>query len=74
MANATPEDKSVPVVKYVGDAGVREITRAQWKAAGVEGQETTIWDESNNHTLLASVFTPEALEIIKADRGLQIKQ
>jgi hypothetical protein len=77
MVNSTPEPKpaeSVSVVKYTGDAGVREITRAQWRAAGVDDQETTVWDESNNYTLLSSAFTPKALEIIKADRGLQIKQ
>jgi hypothetical protein len=60
-------------VRYVGDAGTREITAAQWKGAGVEDQEGVVWDASNDYTLPASDFTPDALRVLARDRGLKIK-
>lgn len=60
-------------VKYTGGAGVREITQAQWKGAGVEGQKTTVWDASNDYTLPTSDFSPEALEVLKRDPQIKTK-
>jgi hypothetical protein len=60
-------------VKYTGGAGTRVITKAQWKGAGVEGQETTQWDATNGYTLPASDFSDKALEVLKRDPNLKIK-
>lgn len=60
-------------VKYTGDAGVREITKAQWKGAGVENQDTVLWNAENDYTVPSNQFTPEALEVLKRDSHLKIK-
>lgn len=61
-------------IKYTGDAGVREITAAQWKTAGVEDQETVVWDASNDYTVPLSKFTPDAIAVLRRDRGLKITE
>lgn len=60
-------------VVYTGYAGTREITKAQWKRAGVEDQETTIWSADNEFRLPVGDFTPEALAVLAKDRNLKIK-
>lgn len=67
-----PEDSgSVGTVKYTGDAGVREISKADWKSVGIEA-DTVTWNAENDYTVLKSVFSDEQLEILKRDRGLKI--
>lgn len=61
-------------IKYTGDAGVREITAAQWKAAGVEDQEGVVWDASNDYTLPLSKFSADAQTVLGRDRGLKISE
>lgn len=61
------------VVKYTGDAGIREITAAQWKNAGVEDQKTTIWDDSNEYTLPISDFSAEALRVLERDKQIKVQ-
>lgn len=77
QAKAESEAKAAPAaekdVKYTGEAGVREITKAQWKAAGVEDQDTTIWNAENDYSLPASQFTDRALEVLKRDPNLNLK-
>ncbi len=34
-------------VKYIGTSNFREITAADWKSVGVEGQETAVWDRDD---------------------------
>lgn len=60
-------------VKYTGGAGVRQITKAQWKAAGVEGQETVTWDATNDYTLPASDFSAGALKVLERDPKIRVK-
>lgn len=72
QTKATAEASSdVGTVKYVGDAGVREISKADWKAAGIE-HDTVTWDADNEYTVLKSLFSAEALELLRRDRGLKI--
>lgn len=59
-------------VKYVGEAGVREISKADWKNAGIE-HDAVVWDSSNDYTLPASSFSDDALLLLKRDRNLRIK-
>ena len=61
-------------IKYTGYAGVREITKAQWKKAGVEEQDTTIWDEGNGYTLPLSAFSQAAVEVVKREPHFKITQ
>lgn len=71
-ASSSNSDSSPKVVKYTGDAGVREITRTQWKGAGVENQDTTIWNAENDYTLPISDFNSDALETLKRDRHIKV--
>lgn len=65
------DTQSGETIKYTGDAGVREISAADWKATGVEDQKTVTWDADNNYTVLASLLNPAALEVIKRDKNLK---
>lgn len=60
-------------VKYTGGAGVRVITAAQWKGAGVENQATVTWDAGNDYTLPSSDFSADALEVLERDPNIKIK-
>lgn len=64
---ASSSDSTPQVVKYTGDAGVREISAADWKTAGVEGQAKVVWNAENDYTLPASDFSAAALEVLKRD-------
>lgn len=76
MADAAAAEKKIAsgkVVKYIGTAQAREITRAQWKNIGVENQATVVWDASNKHTVSADDLTDKALDYInEEDDGLVI--
>lgn len=78
---ADPKPESEPAaeskggtIKYTGDAGIREITAAQWKGAGVEGQKDVKWDASNDYTLPLSLFSADALAVLGRDKGLKISE
>lgn len=68
---AATEEKTKQV-KYTGDAGTREITKAQWKQAGAEGQEATVWNAENGYALPITNFSEDALEILKRDRNIKV--
>lgn len=70
-ATAAPESGTV---KYTGSSGVREITKEQWKGAGVENQDTTVWDEGNEYTLPLNLFTADALEVLKRDKAIKVSK
>jgi hypothetical protein len=70
----TAEDEGGGTIKYTGDAGVREITKAQWKGAGVEDQDTVVWDASNDYTLPLSKFSKDAVAVLGRDKGLKITE
>lgn len=71
-APAEPEAASSGTVKYTGSAGVREITKAQWKSAGIENQNAVEWNAGNEYSLPKSEFSAEALEVLKRDKNLKI--
>lgn len=57
------------VVKYISSAAtVREITAAQWKKAGADGQKLTRWSRHNGWTIPVSEFTNDAMNIIEKDK------
>lgn len=52
------------VLIYTGGATVREITEAQWAAAGVENQGTVVFDKSNNHRIPINELTEPAQQLL----------
>lgn len=54
-------------VKYVGTASRRVITDKEWEQAGVSGEDTVVWDNSNGFTVDASKLSQAALDAIKPD-------
>lgn len=69
------------LIKYVRDEGisrVREISRADWKSAGVDDQDTVVWNEDNKYLVPAEKFSGHARAIIedtiKLDKSFQIVQ
>lgn len=71
-ASAETGETPSGTVKYTGSAGVREITAAQWKSAGIEGQRAVEWNAGNDYTLPKSDFSAEALEVLKRDKNLKL--
>lgn len=53
-------------VQYIGTAHVAEITGAQWKAAGVEGQGKTVWDKRvfRGDRVAVADLSPGAIEYL----------
>lgn len=72
MAGETQQAaKTVKGLKYTGDADVREITKAQWAKAKVEGQETVRWDAENDHTVKESDLNKDALKVLEKDKSFK---
>ena len=64
--------KKAGKVKYTGTSDVREIDEAAWKNIGIEQGKVT-FDRSNNWTIDASEFGPDALEYFdKDDEGFTL--
>lgn len=64
---------SAKVIKYVGTADAREISKKDWKQAGID-HNTVRWDRSNGFTVLsADITNKEAMAVIEADDGLVVK-
>ncbi len=38
-------------IKYVGTSNYREITAADWKSLGIEGQSGVVWDRDSTNVL-----------------------
>lgn len=55
--------KTDPFV-YIGGATRRRITKEQWEAAGVKGQEEVTWDVRNGKRCKVGDLTPEALDFL----------
>lgn len=72
-AEARKVEGGATEVVYVGDAGTREISKADWRAAGVEDQETVTWNADNEYRVPADQFTEQALQVLTRDRNLKIK-
>lgn len=66
-------------VRYVGTADVREISAAQFKAAGVtgEGVKGVRWNRANNFTVkredLEFLSEEDFNRIIKGDAGFKVQ-
>lgn len=71
-STAKPTKSGDKVVTYRGGAHVREITADQWKKAGVEDQETTIWEAGNNWEVDYDEFTDGALAILRRDSTFKV--
>ena len=67
----TPTAEKATRVKYTGTADVREITAAQWKAAGVEDQKMVRWSLENNFSVPIGDFSAQALEVLERDDNLK---
>jgi hypothetical protein len=50
----------------------REISTADWKRAGVEGQKAVRWDEANGHKVVVSELNEAALKLLENDSELNI--
>lgn len=64
------------VVKYEGPHGVREISAAAWRQAGVEDQKAVSWNPLNDWTVDASELNETALNYVKNvdQSGLKIAE
>jgi len=72
---AEGEAKSVEdnFVHYTGKvATVREITKAQWKGAGVNDQKDTRWTPENDHKVPLEDLSEGALEILGRDKLFKV--
>ena len=58
--------KKIRVVKYVGTADVRIISRADWDNVDVDHDEVR-WDKSNKWQIDASKFSDDALVYLDED-------
>lgn len=56
--------KKTDLIVYVGGAGARGVTRAEWAAAGVQGQEGVWWNAGNNYQVPVGDFNKQALELL----------
>lgn len=55
-------------IQYTGLSHVREISKADWKQAGVEDAEKMVWDVSNGWRFTPEKdLTDEQVEIFEAD-------
>jgi hypothetical protein len=68
MTEAAESKKSV-VTFQDRVATTRQVTKAEWKLAGVENQDTVIWNKANGYSVDASKLSKEALEVLKGEPG-----
>lgn len=61
-----------PMVEFQGEAGRREITAEQWAEAGVAGMPTVVWERRTGFKVPVSVFTPQALQVLRQDQGFRV--
>lgn len=71
-----PRKTTKQVVKYEGLHSERVIEARDWKQAGVEDQQKTVWDALNDWQIDASEFTDRALNYVKNldQTGLVVKE
>jgi hypothetical protein len=66
------EEAGEPMVAYRGEFGRREITTEQWAEAGVPNMPTVVWDWRSSFRVPKSVFTEQALQVLRQDQGFQV--
>lgn len=64
----------VKAVKYLGVADIRSISSEEWKAAGVRGQDATVWSAENGFTILGERFNKSALSYFADDPEFAVIQ
>ena len=69
---ALAEEGGEPMVEYLGEFGMREITAEQWDSAGVQGMPTVRWERRTGHKVPRSVFTDQALQVLRQDGGFKV--
>lgn len=69
---ALAEEGGEPMVSYLGEFGMREITAEQWQSAGVQGMPTVRWERRSGHKVPRSVFTDQALQVLRQDGGFRV--
>lgn len=70
---APPASEEPPkIVKYVGTADVRRITKADWKSIGIEA-EALEWSVANNHSVPLEGLNADVVEYLTAkDDGFKV--
>lgn len=71
--NKAKSAQEAGTVRYIGGAGTRIISVVDWKKLGIEDQEKTQWDDTNNWVLPTSDFAEDAISYLKTDSGFQVK-
>lgn len=61
-------------ISYKGTADVRRITKQEWKAAGVEDQDTVEWNADNDFTVPRSALSDAAWAKIEKDSDLKLSE
>lgn len=56
--------------KYVGTAGVRVMLDTDWRAAGIDKQETVQWDATNGFMVPRSRLSDDAWALLGNDPGI----
>lgn len=59
------------VVRYIGDAHRRVLSRADWKGVG-SGQGETVWEKKNNFSIPLDDFDADAQAYIETDEALVV--
>lgn len=54
-------------ITYISFAYIRRITREEWEAAGVKGQNRVQWDPTNGYKLPMELFTEDAKRVLRED-------
>lgn len=71
----SPTPKKSDTLVYTGGATTRRITRVEWEAAGIKGQDTVVFDKSNNKTVkIGDAFqNMEALTLLLERDGKEFR-
>lgn len=73
MTDTSSADSKKSVVTFKDRvATTRRVTKAEWKLAGVENQDTVEWNKANGYSVDASKLNKEALEVLKGEPGFTL--
>lgn len=68
LADAAEE----PMVTYHGGSTRREISEADWRQAGIQDMPLVIWERRTGYKVPKSVFTDQALQVLRQDQGFRV--
>lgn len=66
-AEAPEKTEKVEVIRYVGKATRRVISREDWAGVGADDHESSEWNFANSFELPKSDFSPEARAYLQRD-------